>query len=77
MKIKTIIEKWHFVIFICLQAWWFNLFHIFEDQIIIHMILTFMLNIGVGGSMVYVLFHGIEEQRKREAMCSKEVAEKL
>jgi apolipoprotein N-acyltransferase len=77
MKIKTIIEKWYFVVFICLQAWWFNLFHIFEDQIIIHMILTFMLCIGIGGSMCYVLFHGLEEQKKRETMVSKEVAEKL
>ena len=77
MKIKTIIEKWHFVVFICLQAWWFYLLHIFEDQIIIHKILTFILSIGIGGSMCYALFRGIEEQREREAIRSKEVAEKL
>lgn len=41
------------------------------------MILTSMLAIGIGGSMIYVLFHGIEEQKKGEAMISEEVAERL
>jgi hypothetical protein len=37
---------------------------------IIHMILTSMLCIGIGGSMCYVLFHGIEEQKRRETRIS-------
>jgi hypothetical protein len=77
MKFETIMSKWYIVIFICLQAWWLNILHIFDNNFTIHMILTSMLDIGIGGSMVYVLFHGIEEQRKREAMISKEVADKL
>jgi len=75
--INKISENWYFIIFICLQSHWFITLHVFEDQIIIYFILNLMRNIGIGGSITYLLFQGLEERRKREAMRSEEVAEKL